>query len=251
MSYALIWELAKANLKSRYRNTWAGFLWVILNPMIMFGVQSIVFKQILKLSVDNYYLFLLSGLLPWIFLVQSSEMSTSLFVTNGQLLRSFKIDPRVLVIAQLVDNFINFFSVFVILFVVVGFLSNFSGLLAFLWLPIAFTLLIAAASGLSLFLATLQVFFRDTRFILQFVFQIMFFITPIFYPVEFVPENLRFLVNWNPFYAIITVFRSLFIGYDTTLYPTILLKGCLWTILIWVVALFFWNRKKNELILRL
>jgi ABC-type polysaccharide/polyol phosphate export permease len=251
MSFKLIWELAKANLKSRYRNTWAGFLWVILNPMIMFGVQSLIFKHVLKLNVDQYYIFLLSGLLPWIFLVQSSEMSTSLFIVNGPLLKSFKMDPRILVIAQLMDNFINFISVFIILFLAGIFLNDFHQFSSFLWLPFALAILILAASGISLILATLQVFFRDTRFIIQFLFQILFFLTPIFYPVDFIPEKYRFLVSFNPFFAIISSFRSLFIHYSAETYPTYFLTGALWTLGIWVIALSFWKLKRNELILRL
>jgi ABC-type polysaccharide/polyol phosphate export permease len=251
MSLQLIWELAKANLKSRYRNTWAGFLWVILNPMIMFGVQSLIFKHVLKLNVDQYYIFLLSGLLPWIFLVQSSEMSTSLFVVNGGLLKSFKMDPRILVMAQLMDNFINFMSVFVILFIAGLFLNDFNQFSSFYWLPLAFMILILSACGISLILATLQVFFRDTRFIIQFLFQILFFLTPIFYPVDFIPEQYRFLVSFNPFFAIITTFRSLFINYNIDTYPSHFLTGLYWTIGIWIVALTFWKFKKNELILRL
>jgi ABC-type polysaccharide/polyol phosphate export permease len=251
MSFKLIWELAKANLKSRYRNTWAGFLWVILNPMIMFGVQSLIFKHVLKLNVDQYYIFLLSGLLPWIFLVQSSEMSTSLFVVNGALLKSFKMDPRILVIAQLMDNFINFISVFIILFTAGIFLNDFHQFSSFFWLPFALVILILSACGVSLILATLQVFFRDTRFIIQFIFQILFFLTPIFYPVDFIPADYRFLVSFNPFFAIITTFRSLFINYSPETYPTLFATGALWTVGIWILALGFWKLKKNELILRL
>lgn len=251
MNLSLIWELARANLKSRYRDTWAGFLWVILNPIIMFGVQSFVFKKILRLDVQNYYLFLMSGLLPWIFLVQSAEMSTSIFVVNGTLLKSFKMDPRILILAQLVDNFVNFLSVFVILFIVSLFLNNFSHPEALVWLPLAFFILILAGVGLGLFFATLQVFFRDTRFIVQFLFQILFFLTPIFYPLEFVPDNYRFLVSYNPFYAIVSLFRNIFIDYQVNLYLIILLRGLGWLVLIWIISLLLWNKKKNELLLRI
>src|ERR1035437_5970491 len=81
--------LTVANLKSRYRKTFVGFLWVILNPLILYGVQSLVFMKFLKLQVPNYTLFLLSGLLPWVFIVQSVEMCTSLIVINGKLFKSF------------------------------------------------------------------------------------------------------------------------------------------------------------------
>src|SRR5271154_4561101 len=94
--------LAAANLKSRYRRTVAGFLWVVLNPLIMFGVQSMIFRHVLKIQISNYFLFLLSGLLPWIFITQSMDMCTSLFQANGGVLKSFHLNPLVLLTAQLI-----------------------------------------------------------------------------------------------------------------------------------------------------
>ena len=107
--------LAMANMKARYRDTIAGFIWVVLNPLIMFGAQSVAFKKFLRLDVPNYYLFLLGGLLPWIFLVNSLQMCTPVFEEKGPLLKSFKIQPLVVLSAQLFDNFVNFLFAFFIL----------------------------------------------------------------------------------------------------------------------------------------
>ena len=82
-----VWELTVASLKSRYRKTFAGFLWVVLNPLMMFGVQSLVFKTFMKIQVPDYHLFLLGGLLPWIFFSSTIQMGTPIFVTQSHLLR--------------------------------------------------------------------------------------------------------------------------------------------------------------------
>ena len=79
--------LTRANLKARYRKTAAGFLWVVLNPLILYAAQSLVFERFLNLRVPRYSLFLGSGLLPWVFSAQTLEMCTSLFVTHGRLIR--------------------------------------------------------------------------------------------------------------------------------------------------------------------
>ena len=68
-------SLTLANMKARYRKTFAGFLWVILNPIILYSVQSVVFRKILKIELPDYSLFLLGGLLPWIFITSTLEMS--------------------------------------------------------------------------------------------------------------------------------------------------------------------------------
>ena len=75
-------SLTFANMKARYRKTLAGFIWVILNPIILYSVQSIVFRKILKIDVPDYSLFLMGGLLPWIFITNTLEMSIPYLYNN-------------------------------------------------------------------------------------------------------------------------------------------------------------------------
>ncbi len=96
-------DLTFASIKSRYRKTWAGFLWVILNPLLQFGVQSLVFKRFLKLDIPNYFLFLLGGLLPWIFFTSTVQMGTPIVVNQASLMKSFKINQWVILGALIYD----------------------------------------------------------------------------------------------------------------------------------------------------
>src|SRR3954465_5069767 len=140
--------LTAANLKSRYRRTIAGFLWVVLNPLIQFGVQSAIFRHVLKIQVNNYLIFLLSGLLPWIFITQSMDMCTSLFVTSGNVLKSFRLNPLVLLTAQLLDNLLNFLAAFLIIFVALLFhMGGETHLNGLLFTPIAVLVLLTGVSG--------------------------------------------------------------------------------------------------------
>jgi lipopolysaccharide transport system permease protein len=212
MKLSLFWvqvrDLAVASLKSRYRKTFAGMVWVILNPLLLFGVQALVFKKFLNLQVPNYYLFLLSGLLPWIFFSQTIQMVTPIFVTQAQLLRSFKINPLVIFSSQVVDNFVNFLISFLLL-LLPFYLSTSSDLVPLLLLPLAFIPLFLGTLGLGLVLATLNVFFRDTNFVMGFIFNLLFFLTPIFYPADFVPEHLRWIITFNPALYLLDPFRHL------------------------------------------
>ncbi len=241
----LVKELTKANMKSRYRNTIAGFIWVIINPLVMFGIQSIVFKRFLRLNVPNYYLFLLSGLLPWIFITQTLDMCTPLFTNSGQVLKSFKINPLTILFSQVIDNLINFIAAFCLLFIPfifwqIGFESN------HLLLPFAVLLLVFGVLGMCWFLASFQVFFRDTRYIVQFSISILFFLTPIFYPKEYIPEHLQFIILINPFYAIIEPFRILIYNFNLHDFLASYFRGILWVCGYWVLAILFWRRKRNE-----
>ena len=113
-------KMTSANLKTRYRGTWSGALWVFLNPMLMFGAQSYAFHFILKINIDKYPLYLLTGLLPWTFITSSAEMSTSSLVANGRFLKSFPVSPVVIIFSQIVDNFINYVASFIVILIPVA-----------------------------------------------------------------------------------------------------------------------------------
>jgi ABC-type polysaccharide/polyol phosphate export permease len=241
--------LTAANLKARYRKTVAGFLWVVINPLIMFGVQSLVFKTFLHLQVSNYSLYLLSGLLPWIFITSSLEMCTNSILASGYLLKAFQLPPLVYLFAQLLDNLVNFLASFILILTPV-LISHGVGVSIFL-LPLAIILLMGGVIGMTWMLATIQVFFRDTRFILSFVISITFFLTPIFYPEAYVPERYRWLSQINPLYQLIRPFHCVIYSSE----PGETLQAFTHSSIVAVVSLLaaslIWKRKKNELFFNL
>ncbi|MCM2277027.1 MAG: ABC transporter permease [Oligoflexia bacterium] len=239
-----------ANLKSRYRNTASGFLWVILNPLILYGVQSYIFRTVLNIRIQDYSLFLLSGLLPWIFINQSLEMSASILVNSGKLLKSYPINPIVCLLAQIIDNTINFLAGFLLIFAfTILFAPVPIGRLAIL--PVPVLLLFVSIFSLSWLLATVQVFFRDTRFLLTFVLNISFFLTPIFYPPELIPAEHRWLLALNPFNHIIAPFRAVVHpASEIPLLPSLVASATL-AFGLFLVASYFWRKTRNAVFFNL
>lgn len=238
-------ELTIASIKSRYRKTWAGFLWVVLNPLLMFGAQSIVFRKIMKINVPDYYLFLLGGLLPWIFFTTTVQMGTPVFVTQAQLLKSFKINPWVVLGAQVMDSFVNFVASFLIIMLPFYFISEKSFTSLFL-LPVAFLPLLVGTLSITITLSVLNVFYRDINFVMNFIFSLLFFLTPIFYPREWVPEQYMWMVDLNPVIYFIDPFRLIVHSNSLEGLPLLLLKSFSAAILFTFLALFIWKRKQNE-----
>lgn len=242
---AQVMALTRANLKARYRGTVAGFVWVVMNPIILFASQSYAFKHVLRIQAPNYSLFLLSALLPWIFFVQSLEMCTSLFVTMGRAIRSFPMHPLVYLSAQLFDNAINFLAAFALVLVPVWILEP-GEARGLLFLPIAILLLWLGVFGASWLFATLQVFYRDTRYMVSFVISWLFFVTPVFYPADFVPTQWRFLVVLNPVHRLIQPFRIALYEFSygdfwrAALAATLVGAGSLG------IAALFWRLKRND-----
>lgn len=243
-----VYTLTIADIKGRYRNTFAGFIWVMFNPILMFLVHSLVFKHILKINVDRYFVFLLSGLLPWIFMTSAINQTAHLFITYRDVLMSFQINPLALLFSKLADNFINFIIPFCALFIFVLFKEDVS-LEGIIFLPLNMFLMLAMTLALNVFISTLQVFFRDIQYIVQFAFSVLYFLTPIFYPEEMIPEAYRPIVDLNPFYAVIKPFQQSLWKYDPQLLGPTILSATLFTGAVSLLSYLLWRRKKNELYL--
>ena len=164
-----------SSLKSRYRKTVAGFIWVLLNPLIMFGVQAIVFKKFLRLEMNDFYLYLVGGLLPWIFMSQTISMSASTLTANSGILRAFRLNPMVLVNSSFLDNLFNFLVASVIITCPVILFSEIGPQLGILLAPLALMPIIIGTYALSSLVAVVNIFHRDTSFVLNFIFSIFFF----------------------------------------------------------------------------
>jgi lipopolysaccharide transport system permease protein len=238
--------LTVANLKARYRKTWAGFLWVVLNPLISFGVQAVAFQQFLKIDIQHYLLFLVSGLLPWLFIAQTLEMSATVFVNAGHLIKSISVSPLIFLLAQILDNALNFLAAFALLLLMIFTFEG--GNATPIWLlifPLA-TLLIGVFA-LAWLLATANIFFRDTRFLVSFGLQIFFFLTPIFYSREFIPVEWRWLLFLNPFYLLIRPFQVLIHEFALTDFLAAMSASTVAAVVLMGFASFVWRRLNQEI----
>ena len=233
-------------MKSRYRKTIAGFLWVVLNPILLFAVHALIFKAILKIDIPNYFLFLLGGLLPWIFITNNMLMTTNAFIIQREIIRSFTLSPLSLLFAHTMDNFINFLAAFFILFVGLAFYGTPS--FHCLWLlPLAVVSLLIFSLSLSTILATLQVFLRDIQFLTQFVNNILYLLTPIFYPPEFIPEGFRLAVLVNPYYIMIQPFQIILNNYSNRDLSTALILSFALSISMSGLAYYCWQKGRKRL----
>lgn len=242
----LVLTITKSTLKSRYRKTFAGFIWVVLSPIITFTVQALIFRHILRVDIQNYYLFLLSGVMPWIFITSTLSMTVTTFISQRSIMMAFKLDPWIFILAQAIDNLLNFIVSFVILLIINGELGVLYGIKIPLFFIMTFFLFVAVFF-FSFLLATLSVFMRDIQFILGFVLNLAYFVTPIFYPRELIPSHLQWIVDYNPFYILIKPFRDIFIDFSTEVFYQDFTASLILQLGIAALALIVWNRKKNDI----
>lgn len=224
----LIYNLTIKELKSRYKSSVLGFVWSLLNPLAMMLVFTVVFGVLMRNDqIDKFPLFLLCGLLPWNFFSAAVMTGTHSIVSNSNLVKKVYFPREVLPISTVLSALVNFLLGFILLF---GALLIFGSQLSpWLWLlPVVMLIQTIFSLGLVLFLSTLQVFYRDTAMVMDVVMLAWFFVTPIFYAVDRLPESLMlFGVEWdvhrlfyilNPMASIVQAYRDLlYYGYRTDL----------------------------------
>ena len=226
----LVANLVDRDLKVRYKNSALGFLWSLLNPLLLMLVFTVVFTVMLpNWSIPRFPAFVLCALLPWNFFTSSVMGAMGSIVHNGNLVKKVYFPREILPISTVLSNFANFILALPVLF---GLLLWFRVPLT-IWLaylPIIMATQLAFTIGIAFILATMNVFYRDTAVIMEVILQAWFFVTPVFYPVEVLPElkviwgltlPIRRLVYiLNPMASIIASYRSVLYGFIDGSPPT-------------------------------
>lgn len=202
----LIWALALKELKIRYKRSVLGFMWALLNPALMMLVLTVVFSTIMRFSIPNYAIFLLSVLLPWTFFSQSLSYAVESIVSNGELIKKVSVPKLVFPVAAVVANIINLLLSFIPLaLLVAGMRHPFYA--TWIYLPVPLLALIIFTLGMTFFFAAANVYYRDIAHIIQVVLSAWFYFTPIIYSLDFIPPDERWLFKLNPIVYVLNGFR--------------------------------------------
>ncbi len=203
----LILRLAWSEFKLRYKNSALGFLWSLLDPLLMLVVLYFVFTNLMRIQVEHYQLFLLLGIVLWNFLDRGTSMSIWGIVGKPSLVQKVYFPRDILVISTCIMALMMTVLEFVVFIIFMAVFQVMPGL-TIAYFPIIFAFQLFIVLGLSLALAALNVYFRDVQFIWKVIMQIGFFATPIIYPITIFPENVRWMVMINPMAQIITIMRD-------------------------------------------
>lgn len=211
----LFYVLAIRDISVRYKQTIIGLLWAIIRPFLTMIVFTVVFGKIANLPTHEgvpYALMVFSALLPWqLFSNSLSECSNSL-IANSNLISKIYF-PRLLIPASaMAVIFIDFLVCFVILFFLMCWYSFYPNW-QILFLPFFILMAIFASFGISLFFASLNVNYRDFRYIIPFVVQLGLYVSPVGYSSTVIPEKWIFLYSLNPMVSVIEGFRWAITGH--------------------------------------
>lgn len=200
--------LVANSIKTRYKRSSLGVLWTLLNPLLSTLVLTIAFSQLFRFEVENYAIYLLVGFLFWNFFSQTTMQSMNTLIWGSSLLKRIYIPRTIFAISVMGNGLINYLLALIPLaLVMLAMRHPFTP--ALLWLPLALLLAAMFTLGLSLFLSTLAVFFVDVVDMYGIFLTVLFYLTPIIYPISIVPERFAPLVRLNPLTSILELFRSI------------------------------------------
>ncbi len=238
--YFMVWR----EIKVLYAQTILGFSWAILQPLVQIVIFTVVFGKVAKLSTEGipYFLFSSVAIIPWTYMSQSmTQSSQSLIMGQGMLGKIYfprLIFPITPVLARLVDFGI---SILILLGVMLYYrvLPTWN---LFLF-PLFFVLMMAIPAGVGMWLSALAIRFRDVKFAMPFVIQMLIYSAPIVYSASAIPENYRIIYSLNPIVGVIEGYRACFLG--TSIPWLYICPGIITAIIIFFSGAFYFKRMER------
>ena len=206
-------ELLKTNvqkeIRGKYKGSFLGVLWSFLNPLLMVLVYALVFPYIMRTNVDNYLVYLITGVIPWNFFTTCITTGCNCVWINGGIIKKVYFPREILPISVVAAGLINFLisCVIILLFVLFGGIG-FS--IQLLWLPLIAIIQSALSLGLLFILSAINVYVRDIEYLVGFLLNLLFYATPILYTADMFPESIRWVLYLNPMTTIIESYRNIF-----------------------------------------
>ena len=244
----LLKQLVIRDIKLKYRRSYLGYLWSILNPLMLMMVLVIVFSNLFRFDIPNFPLYLLCGQIIFNFMSEATNMAVGSIIGNAALIKKTYVPKYIFTVSRVGSSLVNLiFSLGALLFVMIFTQADFSWNL--LYFPVIILQVYIFSLGLGLWLAALTVFFRDIQYLWGVFVTMWMYLTPLFYPVSIIPAEYQSLYqNANPMYWYIAQFR------DIVLYTKIpdlnsIFMGFLTALIVLVLGAWYFNKKQDKFIL--
>ena len=206
----MIGSLVRRELRGKYEKSVLGFLWAFLGPMFQILIYGVVFTVVFHNNMPNYYIFLMTGLLPWTFFSDSLGQGTGAIVYNSEMVKKIYFPREVLVIGEVTAKLVNMLLSFIVMaaFLII---SGIGFSVQIVLLPVAVLIEYLIALGLALLAAATTVYLRDLEYVVQVLLMAWCWGTPIMYTADNIQNPLYlFLLRANPLTGAIGMYQSIF-----------------------------------------
>ncbi len=242
----LLFFFAWRDIKVRYRQTVMGALWAIIQPLFTMVIFSLVFCRLANITSDGipYPIFSFAGFVPCKFFANALAQASNSLVVNANMVKKIYFPRLALPIATVLSGVVDFVLAFVVLLVIM-FFYGLIPTVNIIWLPLFALLALVTSIGVSLWLAAMNVQFRDVRYTIPFLTQAWLFVTPIAYPSSLLPEPWRTVYGLNPMAGVVEGFRWALLGTDTA--PgTMIIVSALVAVTLFVSGAFYFRRMEQS-----
>lgn len=242
----LMIELIRKDIKLKYRNSFLGLLWSVLNPLLFMLVLTVIFSELFSSSIEHFAIYVLTGRLLYSCFSETTNSAMQSIVFNAALIKKIYVPKYFFPLSKVFSSFINSLLAMISILPVM----LLSGLqLSWINLTVIFPLvyLLLFCIGISLILSTIYVFFRDMQHIYSLALLIVMYTSAIFYPADIIPERFMPIIQLNPIFTLIEMFRDALIYHTLPSIGTHLFSLVYAVILIFI-GLFFFYKKQDKFI---
>jgi lipopolysaccharide transport system permease protein len=203
----LLGSLIERNLKVKYQRSVIGFVWTLMNPLLIAGVLILVFSHVIRIPVEHYWALLLSGYFAWNFNAQMLNAGPLVLIEHAGLRRAAAFPSEVLLFAAASARLVEFLIELTLAVTLIAIFHHGGVPASLIMLPLLVLLLVLITMGLTMLVCTLAVFYYDVQHILPIGVLALFYLSPVFYPASMVPESFRAIYFLNPFAGLLTLFH--------------------------------------------
>jgi len=236
----LITVLTQKEMKVRYKSSFLGYVWSILNPLAFAFIFFVIFKVVMRIQMENYTLFLITGLFPWQWFSNSVNLSPGVFLGNASIIKKVNFPRNVTLLAVVLQDMIHFIlaiPVIVFFMFVYGKQPSFSW---FYGIPFLLGVQLFMTYGITLAVSSINLFFRDLERLTTIFTMFLFYATPILYPVTMIPAKYRSVIDINPLAPLMISWRNLFM--EGTLKVELLATSLAYGITAYMVGYFIYKK---------
>ncbi len=245
----LIHQLVSRDFKTKYKRSVLGMLWSFLNPLLTMSVQYLVFSYLFKSDIENFVVYLLTGIVCYNFFNEATNMCLMSIVGNSTLISKVYVPKYIYPFSRSLSSCINLLLALIPLFACC-IITKTPITWAILIIPFVLLMLFLLSYGIGLILATLMVFFRDTQFLWGIVTMILMYLTPIFYPETIIPDRFMAIYKLNPLYHILRFMRSILID-GVSLEPKAYLICAALCIIPFIVGVIIFRKNEDKFVLNI